>query len=56
MVLKFFLFFFNGGGLGGLFGFFCFFFFFRLEVAYDFDDGCFGWGCWFILKGFVVGC
>ena len=46
------LFIFGGGGLGGLFGFFFFF----LEVAYDSDGGCFGWWCWFILMGFVVGC
>ena len=55
MVLKFlfiYLFIFGGGGLGGLFGFFFFF----LEVAYDSDGGCFGWWCWFILMGFVVGC
>ena len=37
-------------GLGGLFGFcYC------LEVACDSDGGCFGWWCWFILMGFVVG-
>ena len=35
----------------------CFgFFFFCLEVACDSDGGCFGWWCWFILIGFVVGC
>ena len=27
-----------------------------LELTCDFDGGCFGWWCWFILMGFVVGC
>ena len=30
--------------------------FFCLEVACDSVGGCFGWWCWFILMGFVVGC
>ena len=32
------------------------FFFFVLEVACVSDGGCFGWWCWFILMGFVMGC
>ena len=29
---------------------------FFLEVACDCDGGCYGWWCWCILMGFMVGC